>query len=44
MKKVFSIVIAIIVILSVFSMPVYADDEIFSQETIEYYIDLDRSR
>ena len=40
MKKVFSIVIAIIVILSAFVMPVYADDEIISQETIEYYKNL----
>lgn len=40
MKKVFSVVIAILVIISVFSMPVYADDEIFSQETIEYYKNL----
>ena len=40
MKKVFSVVIAILVILSAFVMPVYADDEIFSQETIEYYKNL----
>ena len=40
MKKVFSVAVAILVILSVFSMPVYADDEIFSQETIEYYKNL----
>lgn len=40
MKKVFSVIVAILVILSVFVMPVYADDEIFSQETIEYYKNL----
>ncbi len=40
MKKVFSVVIAILVILSAFVMPVYSDDEIFSQETIEYYKNL----
>ena len=40
MKKVFSVVIAILVIISVFSMPVYADDEIFSQETFDYYKNL----
>ena len=40
MKKVFSVIIAVVVILSVFSMPVYADDEIFSQETLDYYKNL----
>lgn len=40
MKKFFSILIAILVTLSLFVMPVYADDEIFSQETIEYYKNL----
>lgn len=40
MKKVFSVIVAVLVILSVFVMPVYADDEIFSQETIEYYKNL----
>ncbi len=40
MKKVFSIVIAVLVILSAFVMPVYAEDEIFSKETVEYYKNL----
>lgn len=40
MKKLFSIIIAVLVILSVFVMPVSADDEIFSKETIEYYKNL----
>ena len=40
MKKFFSILIACIVILSTFVMPVYAEDEIFSKETIEYYKNL----
>ena len=37
MKKFFSLIIAVLVILSVFIMPVSANDEIFSKETIEYY-------
>lgn len=40
MKKFFSVIIAVLVILSVFIMPVSADDEIFSKETIEYYKNL----
>ena len=40
MKKFFSVLIAVLVVLSAFVMPVYADDEIFSQETIEYYKNL----
>ena len=40
MKKLFSIIIAVLVILSVFVMPVSADDEIFSKETVEYYKNL----
>lgn len=37
MKKFFSILIALIIILSTFAVPVYAEEEIFSKETIEYY-------
>lgn len=42
MKKFFSLWIAVIILLSVFCVPVYAEDEdeIFSQETIEYYENL----
>ncbi len=40
MKKFFSIMFSVIIALSVFAVPVYADDEIFSQETIEYYKNL----
>jgi len=40
MKKLLSLAIAFIVIISVFVTPVYAEDEIFSQETIEYYKNL----
>lgn len=40
MKKLLSLVITFIVILSVFVTPVYAEDEIFSKETIEYYKNL----
>ena len=40
MKKFFSIIIAAIVIASVFVMPVSADEEIFSKETVEYYKNL----
>lgn len=40
MKKFFSVIIAVFVIISVFVVPVYADDEIFPQETIEYYKNL----
>ncbi len=40
MKKLLSLMICFIVILSVFALPVYAEDEIFSKETIEYYKNL----
>ena len=40
MKKFFSLAIAVLVILSLFIMPVSANDEIFSKETIEYYKNL----
>ena len=40
MKKFFSVLIAVLVVLSAFVMPVYANDEIFSKETIEYYKNL----
>ena len=40
MKKLLSLIIAILVILSAFVMPVSAGDEIFSDETIEYYKNL----
>ena len=40
MKKLFSLITAVLVALSVFVMPVSANDEIFSAETIEYYKNL----
>lgn len=40
MKKFFSVLIAVLIVLSAFVMPVYANDEIFSKETIEYYKNL----
>lgn len=40
MKKLLSFVIAFLVIISVFVTPVYAEDELFSKETIEYYKNL----
>ena len=40
MKKLLSLIIAFLVVASVFVTPVYAEDEIFSQETIEYYKNL----
>lgn len=40
MKKFFSLAIAVLVILSLFIIPVSANDEIFSKETIEYYKNL----
>ena len=40
MKKFFSVIIALLVVLSVFTVPVYAEDEIFSKETVEYYKNL----
>ena len=40
MKKFFSVMFSVIIALSVFAIPVNADDEIFSQETVEYYKNL----
>ena len=40
MKKFFSVFIAVLVVLSAYVMPVSAIDEIFPQETIEYYKNL----
>lgn len=40
MKKFLSLTISLLVLISVFVLPVYAEDEIFSQETIEYYKNL----
>ena len=40
MKKFLSLIIALILVLSAFVIPVYAEDEIFSAETIEYYKNL----
>lgn len=40
MKKLFSLIIAVFVILSALIIPVSAEDEIFSKETIEYYKNL----
>ena len=40
MKKFLSLLISFLVILSVVALPVYAEDEIFSAETIEYYKNL----
>ncbi len=40
MKRIFSVIIAVLIIFSVFVTPVYAEDEIFSKETIEYYKNL----
>ena len=40
MKKFFSLMIAVVVILSAFIIPVSANDEIFSKETQEYYKNL----
>lgn len=40
MKKLLSFIITMIIALSVFAVPVYAEDEIFSAETIEYYKNL----
>ena len=34
MKKFFSVIIAVFVIISVFVVPVYADDEIFKKSTL----------
>ncbi len=40
MKKFLSLLITLIVVLSVCVLPVYAEDEIFSAETVEYYKNL----
>ncbi|MBR5191476.1 MAG: spermidine/putrescine ABC transporter substrate-binding protein [Clostridia bacterium] len=40
MKKLLSLAIVLIVVLSVFTIPVSAEDEIFSKETIDYYKNL----
>ena len=40
MKKFFSIMFSVIIALSVFAIPVNADEEVFSKETIEYYKNL----
>lgn len=40
MKKILSLIIAMLIILSVFVLPVYAEDEIFPEETVEYYKNL----
>ena len=40
MKKFLSLLISFLVILSVVAIPVYAEDEIFSADTIEYYKNL----
>ncbi len=40
MKKLLSIILAVLVIASVFTISVYAEDEIFPQETIDYYKNL----
>lgn len=40
MKKLLSLIICLVVISAVFVTPVYAENEIFSKETIEYYKNL----
>ena len=40
MKKFFSVIFAVIIALSVFAIPVNANAEVFSKETIEYYKNL----
>lgn len=40
MKKIISLVFALLIVFSVFVIPVSAEDEIFSGETIEYYKNL----
>ena len=40
MKKLLSLSIALFVIISIFTVPVYAEDELFPQETIDYYKNL----
>ena len=43
MKKLLSLVIAFIVITSVFAIPVYAEGELFSKETLEYYNEISKN-
>ncbi len=40
MKKFLSLLISVLVLISVFVIPTFAEDEIFSQETIDYYKNL----
>ncbi len=40
MKKLLSLLISFLVLISAFVLPVFAEDEIFSQETIDYYKNL----
>lgn len=40
MKKLLSLVITFIVVISALSLPVYAEDELFSADTVEYYKNL----
>ncbi len=40
MKKLLSLTISFLVLISAFVLPVYAEDEIFSEDTIEYYKNL----
>ena len=40
MKKLLSLLISFLVLISAFILPVFAEDEIFSQETIDYYKNL----
>ena len=40
MKKILSLTISFLVLISAFVLPVYAEDEIFSDDTIEYYKNL----
>ena len=40
MKKLLSLTISFLVLISAFVLPVFAEDEIFSQETIDYYKNL----
>ena len=40
MKKLLSLMITFLVLISAFVIPTFAEDEIFSQETIDYYKNL----
>lgn len=40
MKKILSLTISFLVLISAFALPVFAEDEIFSADTIEYYKNL----